>query len=355
MHDGVMKSVRIGVRMYDCIARRLTVVALAVFLAAACNGSAGNGSAVITVVGTAAKGTYGERQWLKFRDRLLGASEEHQVRLLIFGEVGSEEQQLAAIRRGRAQIANVSAISVSSLVPELAILYAPYLFSSLKEADYVFDLYLTEFCRELLAENGLHLISWYEVGFHHVFGKMPFADVEEARGVRFRVSHGAAVRIFAEAIGADVIPLGFSELIPALQTGLVEAGEAAVSVYARAGLPGQAPYLTLTSHAFGVTVVVAQKAWWNSLDEGSRKRITAAYPTIQETRVAIRAEAQATLANASASGIKVVAPDSRQAERWRTSTRGTHERLLEEVGGRAHALYALIQQGRQEFQALADP
>ena len=52
-------------------------------------------------------------------------------------------------------------------------------------------------------------------------------------------------------VGADVIPLGFGEIVSSLQTGLIEAGENAVSLYARTGISDESPHFSLTKHASG--------------------------------------------------------------------------------------------------------
>ena len=69
-----------------------------------------------------------------------------------------------------------------------------------------------------------------------------------------------SARLFAQSIGADMIPLGYGEIVPSLQTGLIDAGENSISLYARTGISAEAPYLTLTRHVFGMSVIVAEDA-----------------------------------------------------------------------------------------------
>ena len=90
--------------------------------------------------------------------------------MLIYGQLGSEDQLVSCLRRGRVQFANLSAMAMSTVVAEMALLYAPFLFDDAAEADFVYDNLLTELYRELLAEKGLHLVSWYEIGFLNVYG-----------------------------------------------------------------------------------------------------------------------------------------------------------------------------------------
>ena len=313
------------------------------------------GANELTVAGTAGPGTYGERHWQSFRDRVEGGSERFDVRLLVFGELGSEEQQLSALRRGRVQIANISAVGASTSVPELSVLYAPFLFESEAEADFVYDRYLTEYFRALFADYGLVFITWYETGFHHLYSTRSLRTPDDVKGLRLRVSASPAIRGFARALGADVIPLGFGDIVPSLQTGLIDAGEAAISVYARTGLASQAPHLTLTAHAYGVSVVVANMDWWRSLDADEQSLLMNAYPSIKQTRQTIRQETHDTLTGAMHAGIHLHALDAAERRVWREATRVSHERLLSEIGGRAREVYALIEEAREDFQRLGRP
>ena len=67
------------------------------------------------------------------------------------------------------------------------------------------------------------------------------------------------------------MPLGFADIVPSLQTGLVEAGENSVTLYARTGIAGEASHLTLTEHLLGMSVIVASRPWWDTLPEADRR------------------------------------------------------------------------------------
>jgi TRAP-type C4-dicarboxylate transport system substrate-binding protein len=304
----------------------------------------------VTIAGTSFPGTTGERHWLEFHDSLRAATQDRMpLRLLIHGQLGSEDQLVSGLRRGRVQFANLSAMAVSTVVPEMALLYAPFLFDNEAESDYVYDKYLTPLYRELLAEKGLHLVSWYEIGFVQVYGKQPLLTPDQARGRRFRVGAGPAARLFARAIGADVIPLGFADVVPSLQTNLVVAGENAVSLYARTGIASEAPHLTITDHSFGVSAIVASKSWWDSLSADSQAAVMAAWPSATQARSEVRAESAADLAAGEELGITVhrITPDQR--DQWRQVTASVTDQLVGTIGGQSAEIYAVIQKARKEF------
>ena len=304
----------------------------------------------VTIGGTSTPNTPGEGLWLDFKRHAEEASGGRiRMRALIYGQLGSEEQLLSGLRRGRIHYANLSAQIVSTVVPELILLYAPYLFDSEAEADFIYDRYLTGLYRDLLAGQDLHLVTWYEIGFHDVYGIEPIIVPDDARGRRFRVAQSLSARLFAEALGADLIPLGFGEIVSSLQTGLIEAGENSVSLYARTGIAGEAPHLTLTDHLLGMSLIVSRRPWWDGLSEEDRRILTTSFPPIEESRRVVRAMTADDLGQADKLGFTVHRLTPEQQRAWRQATAGVTQQLITAIGGRAPEVYEIIQRGKAEF------
>lgn len=337
--------------------RRMRVVCLVpamALLLGGCGGSGGSGDTAagdaIIVAGTAAPRTAGEGQWLSFARHVEGGGGESiTLRMLIHGQLGSEEQLLSGLRRGRVQIANLSALMLSSVVPEMVLLQAPYLFGCEAEADHVFDELLTPYFRDRLAEENLVLLEWLEIGFHHVYAKRPVRSAQDLAGMRYRVSSSIGSQLFARALGADVIPLGFADIVPSLQTGLIETGENSTSLYARTGIAGEAPYFTLTAHAFGASAVLAARSWWEGLPPARREILEHAFPAIEDSRGAIRAESRADLADAASRGIHVHRPDARERATWEAAGASAYSELLTRLDARGGALHERIVASKERF------
>jgi TRAP-type C4-dicarboxylate transport system substrate-binding protein len=326
---------------------RLLVLLISICVVTACTSD--DSAIVVNLGGSSVPDTPGSLMWLTFKDKAEAASEGRlELRPLIYGQLGSEEQLLSGLRRGRIQFANLSAQVTSTVVPELSLLYAPYLFTDEREADYIYDHHLTDVYRELLAEQNLHLVTWYEIGFQSVYAKQPILVPDDAKGRRFRVSSSLNARLFAEAIGADIFPLGFGEIVSGLQTGLVEAGENSISLYARTGIADEAPHYTQTRHVFGMSVIVSDKGWWDRLSEGDREILTQSFPSISESRRMTRAQDSADLSDP-ALGIQTHELSSQQLAQWQRATANVTELLLDSIGGRSREIYALIQQGKAEY------
>jgi TRAP-type C4-dicarboxylate transport system substrate-binding protein len=306
----------------------------------------------VTIADITFANTFAQDQWLTFQRNIERAGgDDFDLKMLITGQLGSEEQVLSGLRRGRVQYASLSALFASTVVPEAALLYGTYLFDSYEEADFIYDNYLTALFTELLAEQGLHFVAWNEVGFHHLYAKRPIISPDDVAGIRFRVSASRASTLLAQILKADVIPLAFGEIVVSLQTGLIEAGENGATLYATSGAATEAPHLTLTRHAFGVSLIVSEKAWWDQLTDAQRNTLTASFPGPAEVRPLARAETREILNTAEQRGFTIHTLNEQQITAWRAATAGTAETLANEIGGRAPEVYATIVKGKRAFRA----
>lgn len=332
---------------------RLYTIVCLMLLVLSCDSSTESDVIGMTVAGTAIPNTVGEAHFLNFKTAVDAQSQGTlKLKMLVHGQLGSEENLVSGLRRNRVHFANLSAIITSTLIPETALLYAPYLFDNEEEADFVYDNYLTQIFTELLAAKGLQFISWSEIGFHNVYGKEPILLPEHAKGKRYRVSASLSSRYFAEAIGADVIPMGYAEIVQSLQTGLIEAGDNSVALYAKRGIDQEAPHYTLTQHSLGMSIMVARKIWWDQLTPRQQQIITNAWPEAKILRQSLRAEVARDLANAASLGIVVHTLSASDRELWKQATQGQAERLALAIGGQATEVLDLISEGKKQFQLM---
>lgn len=290
--------------------------------------------------------------WLRFATTLEQNDDADEIDLDLFisGELGSEETALGNLRRGRIQIGGFALQGVATLIPELNVLLAPYLFDSREEAAYVMDNYLSDAYAKLFAGKGLTLIQWSEVGWFHIYGKKPLLTPDATRGISMRSSNALGSRYFAEAIGADLIPLSFAEVIPALQTNLIESGQTGVGMYTLAGIARAAPHLMLTRHAFDMGPILANKDWYDGLPERLRRLIFDSIESAEVNRTLIRAALDNYFRNSlPAMAVTVHELDAEQQAKWRAVSLPTHRKLLQDTGGQAEHIYALVQRGKAEF------
>lgn len=298
------------------------------------------------------EGTSGHTKWMMYRDKVAEVSQsEIEITPMVSGGLGSEETILNSLRRGRVQIANLSGLVIGTLAPEVALLQAPYLFDDQGEADYVYDTVLLDIFRDLLSEYGLTLLSWDEVGFHHVYGKSPRLTPADLQDTRFRVSSGLPAQLFAEAMGADVIPLSFTENVVGLQTGLVDGGANAVILYASTGMAEEASHLTMTGHILATNFVIASSRWLEGLTAAHRDIITQNWVPMDIARAMSRGEENDFLSRAGQIGYTIHTLSPEQRTEWKRAAAPVTNQIIESVGGQSQAIYDAILAGKTAYQA----
>lgn len=258
-------------------------------------------------------------------------------------QLGDEQTTLRQVVRGRIDMSGQSNTATSLVVPEIALLAAPYLFENVAESDCVFDNHVGPIFGPMLEEKGLILLSYVEVGRTSVFSTVPMADPEAAQGVKLRVPPTNAMTLFWKDVGAAGVPLGVVDMIPALKTGQVKAIHT-TTVYGMAiGLPKLAPYVIYDSvgtHDVG-TVTVSKKVW-NRLTDQQRRGLEVTANYVDDLRKSIRGAEKALLGKAEEAGAKVTRTSGDVRESWRTHAQAAQDALIREIGDTAPPIWKRI-------------
>jgi len=281
--------------------------------------------------------------------RRLDESGSFDVKLLVNGELGSDEAHFYALRRSRIDIAGVGFQSVSTMLPELAVINAAYLFSSWDEVDWVFETALTRYVDDLLLKQGIIGIRHYGAAWHGVYAKQPMRVPADLIGRRYRALIDPASQLFAQALGVDLFQVASTEILTSLQTGLIDAGETNSHVYNITGTSEAAPFYTRTRHTPSIITLLASKRWWDRLTRDQQELVMASYPPMRAAGGALRADEERMLA--SADHVTLIEPNPPELELWRGAGQSTHGALIEQIGGNAQELYDLIMAAKAAYAA----
>ncbi len=339
------------------LTRREAALGLAAAALAGCGGEHAAEKAAGILYGRAVSNTPPrtpwDAQWIHFRERV---AKDPTIRLDYFNraETGNEEQQMFDLRRGRATVGGMSLQGLASIVPELSICMAPFLFDGREEVDFVYDTELLPLFRDLFAAKGLKLLQWVEVGWTNLYSNGPILTPADARGRKLRGSPNPAAQAFLAAIGADSIPLGSPEVIPALQTGLITGGLSG-AVFHAFSTRAFATDFTLTQHSYDTGAVVANLAWWSGATDGQRATLGSAWMPSAEARASVRGLEAGLIADMRAPrdpknravAVHELTPETRAL--WIEATKDVTARLIERIGGASRQVHDAILRGKAAF------
>lgn len=304
----------------------------------------------VTVVANAPPGGPGDKYWTQFDEAVTERSNGRiELGLLVHGQLGGDDQIIQVLRRNRGQIGIVGESGFARVVPEVAVLNMPYLFDSPEELDFVVDGYVTPVIKDLAAEKGLSFIQWFEIGWMNLYAKQALLVPGDAKDYPLRALPYETSQTFLKAIGADVINLSFPDVIPSLQTGMINGGESSTLMYARASLYQEAPHLTLTRHSYSFGALIANTAWLEELAPADRAIMTTAFPELSFIRKDTRDSLVLELDAAEKEGVFVHRLDAAALKPWADLARATHADLIAKIGGEAQRVYDLVQEGKAAF------
>jgi TRAP-type C4-dicarboxylate transport system substrate-binding protein len=303
-----------------------------------------------TAGGLSPAGTAADEYWQTYAANIRAkAGGAIAPKLLTRGELGSEDQILTAVRRDRIQVAINGFLALTAVIPELDVLGAPYLFASSDEMMAVTETELTPLLARLFDAKDFVLLRVLPMGWMHVYSKTPALVPADLRGRKVRIPADVASRLYLEALGYDLISVASTEVVTALQIGLVEAGTTVTLNYLWSGTNTEAPHLTLTAHSFLYTALYANKRWWQSLPADHRRILEEAAPSGRAFFDSMSATEARALADAQGPDglgkftVHTLTPDQRSV--WAASAPPVLEKLVRDIGGSAADIVAAVRRG----------
>ena len=269
------------------------------------------------------------------------------INAFLNSQLGSEQDTVAQVARGRIDMGGYSVTAGSLLVPELSLLNIPFLFKDQKEQDCVIDNHLTKMTSELFQKKGVVLIGWSEVGVADIIGKKPYISPDDIKGLKARSQPTKIGGFMWSQFGANPTPLPVTEWNSAFQTGLIDVADSAPTFYFFSGLSKLAPVVTKTQHQDQGGVVIVNKEAFDKLSPEQQKALTSSSTTTPaaQLRAEVRGfEAKIREMHKGAGGTIVeLTPEQRTV--WRKGMEAAWPKMVAAVGGEANAYWKAIQEG----------
>lgn len=287
-------------------------------------------------------------QWSRFRESVNSSGLE--LEYFIRGELGSEEAMLAALKRNRLQVGGISLQGLASVVPELNVALAPFLFESAEEVDYVYDEVLLDLTNELLEPHGLVLIRWLESGWFSIGSQTPIQSPADLDGLRIGGSPNVAIQGFLRGVGADSVPIASVDLVQALDTGLVD-GAIKPTALVYSNLRERVSSVTLFNVAYDTGGLIANRKWFEDLTDAYEAALRNGHGPSAQVRQEVRDMVDDQLADMRDNGPALVYPSEANVAAWINAGRATHPAIIEGSGSEAQRVYEAVLSGIEVFRS----
>jgi len=258
------------------------------------------------------------------------------LRMRTFGSasIGSDEQMQNALVGGAQEMMVGSTAPLATMVKEFGVFDLPFLFNSDKEADAVLDGPLGQRLLKMLDDKGLVGLVYWENGFRNMTNsRRPIEKAEDMQGIKLRVMQNQIALNVFNSLGANAVPMPFSELFTALETRTVDGQENPVTTIQSSKFYEVQPYLTLTRHVYTPWVVLASKKWWSGLSADEQKIIMqAAINSRDFERKDSRADSEKAMETLKQAGMKINTIPDAEVQRMREKVKPVVEKATQELG-----------------------
>jgi TRAP-type C4-dicarboxylate transport system substrate-binding protein len=276
------------------------------------------------------------------------------LRIYPGGVAGDEDAMIRKIRVGQIQAAAVTGIGLAYLDRSFYALHIPMMYASDEEFDYVRDRF-APVLEKALEERGFVVLNWGDAGWVHFFSKTPVVTPAEAKALKLFMWSGdtTLLQLYKET-GFHPVPLSTTDLLPSLQTGMVDGYSSTPLASLAFQWFGLAPNMADLRYAPLTGATVIAKGTWEKLPAELRpKLLEASRVAGRKLRVEIRRLNQEALGVMVKNGLKVhkVPPDV-QAQ-WRKMV----EDVYPQVRGKIMPAEAFdaVKKYRDEYRATQRP
>lgn len=294
----------------------------------------------------APEGTPWEKQLRKVRRHVEQQTGNRvKVKMFMGGSLGGEKALVRRTAQGSIQCFGGSTAALGSLVPELNVIEAPYLFEDSAQADAALDRpEVIEQVRQLVEGRGFKFAFWAENGFRSWFTKeRPIRTPADLRGLRMRSQEAEVHLATYRALGASPVPIDVTNVLTSLQTNVVDGFDNtplfafATSWYQAAG------HFTVSEHSYQPGIIVYSKRWFDGLPADIQQILTnVPRELVVEGRTSVRQMDPILIRNLERYGIQVHRPSAAEKAAFAQATRSVPDAVARGAGAKARNLLNVL-------------
>jgi TRAP-type transport system periplasmic protein len=255
------------------------------------------------------------------------------IKPFLGGALGDENQTVAECRRGAIPMWGGTTGALATSVPEISVLELPYLLRGPEDGDHILDQVLLEDLRQRLAARGFVLVLWAENGFRSFGTKWgPVRTPADLKGHKMRSQESLVHLETYRALGALPQPIAVTEVLPALQTGVVDGFDNTPLYTFAASWHLAIKHFTLTEHVYQPGVVLASKKEFDRLPADLQKVLTADLGALtNQGRASVREMNPLLIQNFTSAKIPVYRPSAAERAGFARATRVVYEKYARAV------------------------
>ena len=204
--------------------------------------------------------------------------------------LGDERTLLEGMQIGTVDMGIITNGPVSNFLEEMAVFELPFLFPSPEAAYEVLDGEIGQELLDRLSEVNLKGLAYAERGFRNLTNsEKPVVSPADLDGLRIRVMENPVYIDTFRQLGADAIPMAWTEALTAMQQGTIDGQENPVNVVHSFKLNETQTHMTMTRHTYAPAIFVMGLPKWGQLSEETQQIVAEAAQEAAEYERALNA------------------------------------------------------------------
>ncbi len=246
-------------------------------------------------------------------------------------QLGDERNLLESMRMGVVDSAIITGGPIMNFMPKFGVFDLPFLFSTPEQAYRVLDGEIGKKMLEEMAQHGWKGLAYGERGFRNLTNsKHPVSTPEDMKGLKIRLMQNPVYVDSFRALGANAVPMAWTEALTALQQGAIDGQENPLNVIVSFNLFESQKYLAITRHAYAPNVIMMSMKTWEKLSPELQSIVQDAAVKAAEANRTYDNEKEAEwLQFLKDKGMEVTTPDTAS---FREAVKPVYEKYEEEFG-----------------------
>ena len=248
--------------------------------------------------------------------------------------LGSESAMISSAQGGVQEMVGVSSAPLVPILKEFAIFDLPFLFGNEREVDAVLDGPVGRSLLDKLETKGLVGLCYWETGFRNVTNsKRPIAKAGDLEGLKLRVMQNPVYIESFNALGANAVPMPFTELYTALEAKAIDAQENPYGIIYANKMHEVQKYMSATKHAYSPFVVMVSAKTWAQIGADDRKVMQDACAESRDYQRKLNREANAKIVEQiKASGVQFNELDAVEVDKLRVKLQPVVDKYSQQIG-----------------------
>lgn len=177
-----------------------------------------------------------------------------------------DKDELEALQLGAVQMLAPSLAKFGQLgLKDYEVFDLPYIFPSEKVLHEVTQGEIGHALLDQLSSRGILGLAFWDNGFKVMSSNSPLRLPSDLKNKRMRIQPSRTLEAQMNELGAISVPLAFSDVYPALQSGLVDGTENPPSNFYTQRMQEVQKYVAVTNHGYLGYAVIVNKKFWTSL------------------------------------------------------------------------------------------